>query len=240
MKGPFPRGKRLVFKLNYADGIAMTPDVALDNQIILALRRISQAIDTYSRYLWHEHGLTAPQLGTMRELERRQQATPSELAENLHISPATIAGILKRLEARKLVSRLRDPIDRRSFVVQLTDHGKQLCSCAPSLLRDRFRRELDRLDVWERTQILATLQRVASMMGAEDVQEAPFFFNEQSHPDQQNQTNEHALASMAASPDSSAGISTMAGALSLTDVQSTGAITPRRERVLNRTGSASP
>ena len=44
---------------------------------------------------------------------------------------------------------------------------------APSLLQDRFRSELSRLEEWERTQILALLQRLASMMDAEAIDAAP-------------------------------------------------------------------
>jgi diaminobutyrate acetyltransferase len=44
---------------------------------------------------------------------------------------------------------------------------------APSLLHDRFREGLSRLETWEQTMTLATLQRIASMMDAEDLDAAP-------------------------------------------------------------------
>jgi DNA-binding MarR family transcriptional regulator len=145
------------------------------DEIIAALRQIAQAIDTYSRQLLSECGLSAPQIGTMRELARRRISTPSELAEALHLSPQTMAGILQRLEQRGLIQRARDENDKRSFRVQLTDTGAAAEAKAPPLLRDEFTTQLNRLPTWEQTQILTTLQRLAFMMHADEGEKIPFF-----------------------------------------------------------------
>lgn len=150
----------------------------LDDEIIVAIRRISQAVESYSRFLWQEYGLTSPQLGALRELEKSPLATPGHLAEQLHVSPQTIAGILKRLEQRGLITRARDENDRRSFSLQITDEGRRLSHEAPSLLRDQFRNEMKRLQPWEATQILSMLQRVATMMAAGEIDNVPFFSGE--------------------------------------------------------------
>jgi DNA-binding MarR family transcriptional regulator len=156
----------------------MAQQVELDNQVIIAIRRISHSVEVYSRFLWQEFGLTAPQLGTLRELQNRTEGTPTQIAEWMSISPATVAGILKRLHERKLIHRNRDREDGRSIVVRISDEGKRLAAEAPSLLRDDFRRNLSRLESWERTQILSVLQRVACMMNAEDLDHAPFLATE--------------------------------------------------------------
>jgi DNA-binding MarR family transcriptional regulator len=150
----------------------MDGEIDHSRQIILALRRISQAIDTYSSELWRQFGLTAAQLGTLREIEHGS-ATPGELTARMHVSPASVAGVVKRLESRDLISRIRDSDDRRSFHVRITPKGTDLCRHAPSLLRERFFRELEQLDPWERTQMLSMLQRLAAMMGTETEAEAP-------------------------------------------------------------------
>lgn len=152
----------------------MPSPLPLDEQIIVALRRISQAIETYSRFLWQEYGLTSPQLGALREIQRHGELTPGQLAELLHITPQTVAGILSRVEQRGLVTRQRDDRDRRSYIVRLTEEGLRLAGAAPSLLRDRFRAELDGLQQWEQTQMLSTLQRIAAMMSTADAPDVPF------------------------------------------------------------------
>ena len=156
----------------------MSNSLPLDEQIIVALRRISQAIDTYSRYLWLEHGLTAPQLGALRELKRHKDVTPGRLADLLHVTPQTMAGIVNRLLQRGLITRQRDERDRRSYMIHITDEGLRLADAAPSLLRDRFQTALAGLEQWEQTQMLSTLQRIAEMMSAANVDDEPFLFHE--------------------------------------------------------------
>ena len=46
------------------------------------------------------------------------------------------------------------------------------------VLRDEFRKKLNQMKLWERTHMLATLQRIAAMMDAPDDREAPFLYHE--------------------------------------------------------------
>jgi hypothetical protein len=57
--------------------------------------------------------------------------------------------------------------------VSVTPKGARALKTAPSLLQDRFRAQLAQLEDWERTQMLALLQRLASMMDAEAIDAAP-------------------------------------------------------------------
>jgi len=145
----------------------------LEDQIIVALRRITRAIDLHSRELLQRFGLTAPQLAALSAIERLQPISVGALARSIHLSQATLTGVLDRLQRQSLIHRARDANDRRSVVVELTASGAGVLNRAPSLLQDRFRRELGRLHPWERTQMLATLQRIAQMMVAEELKPAP-------------------------------------------------------------------
>lgn len=151
----------------------MSNTLPIEEQVIAALRQITRAIDLHSRLLLHEYGLTIPQLVALRAIERLQPVTVGALAKTIHLGSATVTGILGRLQTRGLISRARGDFDRRSVVVQLTDEGAKLIAEAPSLLQDKFRRELEKLQQWEQTSILATLQRIASMMDAEHIEAAP-------------------------------------------------------------------
>ena len=150
-----------------------------EDQIVLALRRVSQAIDLWSRHLWQDYGLTSPQLATLREILAGRNVSPGALASVLYLSQPTVTGILGRLEQRGLVRRERSDTDRRSTIVVATDLGKELAAKAPPLLRDNFRRELVKLPDWKQTEILSVLQQVAHMMQAPEVSEGPFFFLEE-------------------------------------------------------------
>lgn len=145
-----------------------------EEQIIVALRQISQAIDLHSRFLLSKVGLTSPQIAVLKLIASGDDWTPGALSEELHLSPQTVAGILNRLEERALIQRQPSEIDRRSIRVRITETGRAAADKAPALLRDRFRNSLSKLQDWERMQILATLQRVASMMNVDTLAVAPF------------------------------------------------------------------
>ena len=156
----------------------MSGPTTLQDQILVALRRITRAIDLRSRTLLQDYGLTAPQLVTLNTISRLKSVTVGDIAKEIHLGKPTVTGILNRLEGRRLIHRTRGDHDRRSVVVSLTPEGEQILSTAPSLLQDEFQQELDKLKEWERTQILATLQRIADMMDASGIEAAPVLTSE--------------------------------------------------------------
>jgi DNA-binding MarR family transcriptional regulator len=151
----------------------MPQSLGIENHVILALRRINRAVDLHSRVLLQKHGLTAPQLAALQAVGELQPVSVGAVARAIHLSVATVTGIFNRLEGRGLVMRSRDGRDRRTVVVALTEEGARLRESAPSLLQDRFRSELAKLEQWERTQLLASLQRIAAMMDADKIEAAP-------------------------------------------------------------------
>ncbi len=144
-----------------------------EDQIVAAIRQIIRAVDLHSRRLANGHGFTGPQLAVLQECERLSSGSPKAIAQAVHLSQATVTGILHRLESRQLVRRRPCETDKRSVVIEVTDPGRQALEASPSLLQDRFREALAELDEWERLQILATLQRVALLMEAEELDAAP-------------------------------------------------------------------
>jgi len=156
----------------------MNHPLSPEQEIVVALRKIMRAVDLHSHRLVEAFGVTGPQLVTLREAERLGPTSASAIARAVHLSQGTVTGILSRLQTRDLITRQRSDTDRRSIVVSITPSGKRLLDIAPSLLQDRFRQELERLEEWERLLILSTLQRVASLMGAEDLDAAPHLISD--------------------------------------------------------------
>jgi DNA-binding MarR family transcriptional regulator len=144
----------------------------------VALRRIMRAIDLRSRMLLQDFGLTAPQLTALHAISRLQPVTASVLSRDIHLGQPTVTGIVTRLERRGLIERNRGERDRRSVDITLTEDGERVLRDAPSLLQDQFLHKLGGLKEWERTQILATLQRIADMMDAGAIEAAPVLSSE--------------------------------------------------------------
>lgn len=147
--------------------------LGIEDQIVAAIRRIMRAVDLHSRHLVEKHGLTGPQLAALHEANRMGKVSTGALARAVHLSQPTLTGILDRLERRGLIERSRDSKDRRTVNVALNSAGQRVLFNAPSLLQDRFRRELSKLEQWEQTQMLATLQRIATMMDADIIEASP-------------------------------------------------------------------
>ena len=78
----------------------MGSQLGLEDQVIVALRRITRAIDLHSRELMLHVGLTAPQLAALQDIGRLQPITVGALAKSIHLSQATLTGICTRLENR--------------------------------------------------------------------------------------------------------------------------------------------
>lgn len=146
---------------------------ALHRDILTSLRRIIRAVDLYSHRLMEGHGLTGPQLAALQELDRSGTLSARDLSRAVQVSQPTVTGILDRLERRQLIARTRSDADRRALEITLTDEGRRVLKDAPPLLQQHFVAELARLETWEQTMILATLQRIAMMMDADKLQAAP-------------------------------------------------------------------
>ena len=144
-----------------------------EEPILRSLRRITRAIDLYSRYLAGTFGLTGPQLVCLRAIGQSDGITPGGLSKEVELSQATVTGIVDRLESQKLVARLRNDKDRRRVSLRLTDAGRSLLDRAPSPLQDQFVQRLRRLPEEEQRQIDTTLSKVVDMMGAETLEAAP-------------------------------------------------------------------
>lgn len=142
---------------------------ALEDQIVVAIRRIIRAVELHSQSLVASVGLTSPQVAVLKMVGAMPEVTPTALARALKLSQATVSGIVDRLTHRGLVERTRVDGDKRKHAVRLTAQGVRALEGAPSLLQDRFRAELERLESWEQTMLLSSLQRIAALMDVESV-----------------------------------------------------------------------
>lgn len=140
--------------------------------VLTALRRIIRATDLHSKHLEKTAGLTAPQL-LLLQLLCQGEIRAGELAQRMSLSQATVTAIMDRLEKRGLVTRQRQSSDKRRVYVTLTESGKDLLSRAPRPLQAHFERRFQQLADWEQSLMLSTLQRIACMMDAENLDASP-------------------------------------------------------------------
>jgi len=145
----------------------------ITEEILIALRRVIRAIDQHSRNLIQTHGLTGPQALMLKEIVRSSGITGSELAKRVSLSQATVTDVIKRLENRELLERTKDQDDKRKIILRATSQGQALVKQSVPLLQERFEKRLNELKDWEQLQLLSSLQRIAEMMNAEDIDASP-------------------------------------------------------------------
>lgn len=145
----------------------------LSEEMLVALRRVMRAVDLHSRSLVQSHGLTGPQALLLKEVDRASGITAGELAKRVSLSQATVTDIVKRLESRDLLLREQSHTDRRRVYVRPTQQGREIVASAPPLLQETFRVRFSALKDWEQNLLLSSVQRVAGLMDAEQLDAAP-------------------------------------------------------------------
>lgn len=141
--------------------------------VLIALRRIIRATDLHSRHLVKQSGLTMPQLVLMQTLEEHKQCSVSELAKLVNLSQATVTTIVMRLEKQDIIERHKDEKDKRRSNLKLSPKGRKILKSAPQLMQESFIQQFSQLADWEQHQIISSLQRIAYMMDAQELDASP-------------------------------------------------------------------
>lgn len=98
----------------------------LQNQLCFPMYACSrEIIRLYKPYL-DGLDLTYTQYISMMVLWEKKSATVKELGEALYLDSGTLTPLLKKLEAKGLLTRRRSTEDERNLVVSITEKGEQM------------------------------------------------------------------------------------------------------------------
>ncbi|WP_204139604.1 MarR family winged helix-turn-helix transcriptional regulator [Halomicronema sp. CCY15110] len=103
-------------------------------------------------------------LATLRRQGPPYQLKPTDLYGLLMLSSGAMTNRIDRLEKEGLVTRLRDPNDRRSVMVQLTDQGMQRVDTVMPVLFERENQLLTELSETETETLIALLKRLLAIV----------------------------------------------------------------------------
>ena len=98
----------------------------LDRQVCFALAAASRSVIGVYRPILEPLGLTHPQYLVMLALWGDAPLRFGDLAAMLHLDPATLSPIIKRLEQSELIERNPVAGDERTFSLVLTERGQAL------------------------------------------------------------------------------------------------------------------
>lgn len=103
------------------------PDLDVSGMAVIGrIGRIEQVIRPKLNRVFAQHGLEGwefDMLATLRRSGEPYQLTAGALLELMMITSGTMTNRIDRLEARGLITRVKDPADKRVVLVTLTDDG---------------------------------------------------------------------------------------------------------------------
>lgn len=108
----------------------------LENQLCFPMYACSREITKAYYPLLTEIDLTYTQYLVMMVMWEYKQLSVKDICTKLYLDSGTLTPLLKKLEAKKMITRQRDPNDERSVIISLTDEGAQLKEKAKSVPKD--------------------------------------------------------------------------------------------------------
>jgi DNA-binding MarR family transcriptional regulator len=97
----------------------------LEVQIGYVLRRAHQNATKIFNAVMGEHGVTPTQFAALAKLDDCGRVSQNELGRLTAMDPATISGVVNRLNRQGYVSQSPDPDDARLVMVELTEAGRR-------------------------------------------------------------------------------------------------------------------
>ena len=98
----------------------------LENQICFPLYAVSKEIIRRYKPFLDKLDLTYTQYITMLVMWEYKEMNVKELGKKLFLDSGTLTPVLKKLEAKRYITRNRSKEDERNLIVRITDEGKAL------------------------------------------------------------------------------------------------------------------
>jgi DNA-binding MarR family transcriptional regulator len=112
----------------------MTTTENAEYHCIALLDHLARAGRRAAETMLDPSGLRPRHLIALTLLSDHGAASQQGLADTLSLDPSNVVGLLNELEARALITRRRDPSDRRRHIVEISTEGESQLRAAQRLL----------------------------------------------------------------------------------------------------------
>lgn len=135
-----------------------------NNNYGMLLRQIHIALEKRCNNRLKEADLTFPQMSALIEIADTpaQKLTFKELEQRLSLAQSTTAGLISRLEQKKLVLVSGDKNDKRIKYVEISPLGEEYCNQARQEMQHTENELLKHFSAKEKESFLALLKKVNS------------------------------------------------------------------------------
>ena len=138
-------------------------------EIVDDLRRIFQAVHSYSRRAKKASGLTGPQLWAIKMIADAGSIRVSDLSRKMYLHAATVIGILDRLMRLGLNKKTRSRTDRRVVRVSLTKAGKVVVERSPEVAQGMIVSGLEALSAHRLGKISDGMKEMVRILQAQEL-----------------------------------------------------------------------
>jgi MarR family transcriptional regulator, organic hydroperoxide resistance regulator len=108
-------------------------------------------------------------LWVIKLLEESSPMKAADLARRMYLHPATMVGLLDRLEAKQLIKRTRSSVDRRVFHIELTDQGRAVVGNSPEVVQSLLVKGLEKHTVPKLANITEELSEITKILGIQEM-----------------------------------------------------------------------
>lgn len=129
------------------------------------LRKVTTDFEINLDSFFSRYNLSSGRFTLMLLLRRTPEGLmPSELAQKVGVTQATISGLINSLEKANIVQRLSHKRDGRSFVIRLTESGTELCNTVLPEYHTRISHFWSHFQVEEKKQLNETFLKMLQLM----------------------------------------------------------------------------
>ena len=143
-----------------------------EQSITQQLRIIYKAVQSHSKRVEKECGLSSAKLWMLHEVLQNPGIRVSELAKLLSIHPSTCSNMLDKIEADGLIYRDRSKTDQRTVHLFATKKGQQLLDSAPSPPQGELSSALEKLSEEQLTMLEISLNDFIEALHFDDTSAA--------------------------------------------------------------------
>ncbi len=140
---------------------------------LIALRRIVRSTELFGKEIRQITGVTPTQFRVLQIIAERGLTTAKVISTRMRVSQGTVTSLVDKLVRDGLVVRQKSALDRRQTDILPTEAGRAVLTDAPDPLQQRFVRKFAAMEDWEQAMLVASLERVATMLDAEDMDASP-------------------------------------------------------------------
>jgi DNA-binding MarR family transcriptional regulator len=140
-------------------GDAANTSPAQRPSLMYLIKQVELAARSHMDELVKPAGITALQYTALTVLRRRDGLSSAQLARNSFVTAQSMADLITSLERRGLIVRRRNPDNRRTLLISLTDTGHKLLASMDEPMRELEERMVSGLTALQRRDLADYLNR---------------------------------------------------------------------------------